>query len=253
MIKLKNFQRMWAEYPGGTSDEVKKRIGGAVDADWITNTCVVRVSRSFNYAGFPIPVQHPGFATLKGKDGKRYGIRVREFKTYLRAIHGDPAVSHAYNGEGGPPPESISGKQGIICFDVSGWSDATGHFDLWDGKQCAGHGYFERASKVHLWTVADDDSVSQSQAPQAPAAPAPAPAPSITLKDSVGAGGKNLPDDVRLVQTLLAKHGLEPGPVDGKIGPATVEAIKAFQRRFATWPDGRVDPAGRTFRELNRL
>jgi hypothetical protein len=35
--------------------------------------------------------------------------------------------------------------------------------------------------------------------------------------------------------------------------PQVVEAIKAFQRGFATSPDGRVDVGGRTFRELNGL
>jgi hypothetical protein len=243
---LKNFQRMWAEYPLGTSDEVKKRIGGAVDADWVTNTCVVRVSRSFNYAGFPIPIKQHGLSTLKGGDGKRYGFRVAELKIYLRAAHGAPAVTHSYPGEGGPPPDAIAGKQGVICFDVSGWSDATGHFDLWDGERCVNHGYFDRASKVHLWTVGDDD-VQQTGPAQAPVVIAQ------TLSGSVGKGGKNDPADVRLVQTLLAAAGLDPGPIDGDAGPATIEAIKAFQKRFATWPDGRVDPGGRTFRELHKL
>ena len=246
MTTLKNFQRMWDEYPLGTSDEVKKRIGGTVNADWVTNTCVVRVSRSFNYAGYPIPIKYPGFATLKGADGKRYGIRVREFKTYLRAIYGAPAVSHTYTGEGGPPPDAIAGKQGLICFDVTGWNDATGHFDLWDGERCVNHGYFERAAKVHLWTVGDDDA-PRSTPGQTPVALAQ------TLSASVGQGGKNDPADVRVVQTLLAAHGIDPGPVDGKAGSGTVDAIKAFQKRFATWPDGRVDPGGRTFRELNKL
>jgi len=241
MTNLTNFQQMWAEYPQGTSDEVKARVGGAVKADWVTNTCVIRVSRSLNYSGFAIPVRTPGFATLKGGDGKRYGLRVLEFKTYLRAQYGAPQVTHAYEGDGGTAPEAIMGKQGILCFDVSGWSDATGHFDLWDGERCINHGYFERARKLHLWEASDGERVAA--AAQAAA--------TRTIAASVGAGGANRPDDVRVVQALLTARGIDPGPVDGTVGPATIAAIKAFQRRFATWPDGRVDPGGRTLRELN--
>jgi hypothetical protein len=25
------------------------------------------------------------------------------------------------------------GRKGVIMFNVKGWDDATGHFDLWDG------------------------------------------------------------------------------------------------------------------------
>lgn len=245
MARLTNFQQMWAEYPQGTSDEVKKRIGGAVDAAWVTNTCVVRVCRSLNYTGFTVPVRALGFSTLKGRDGKRYGIRVAEFKVYLRGQYGAPQVTHTYAEEGGDVPDAMKGRQGIICFDVSGWSDATGHFDLWNGERAIHHEYFERARKVHLWEVSDGASTSSSTSTGTRGGP-----PRQTLTASVGAGGANRPDDVRAVQTLLAARGFDPGPIDGHVGPATIAAIKAFQRGFATWPDGRVDPGGRTLREL---
>lgn len=243
MTGLTHFRTMWAEYPQGTSDAIKARIGGAVNAAWITNTCVVRVCRSLNYAGFDVPIRAPGFSTLEGGDGRRYGFRVAELKTYLGRQYGPPQVTHAYDGTGGAVPASIAAKKGIICFDVTGWSDATGHFDLWDGARCINHGYFERASKVHLWEVSDGDAAAS--AGDGSAAPA-----ARSISASVGAGGENRPDDVRAVQTLLAARGVDPGPIDGKAGPATIAAIEAFQRRFATWPDGRVDPGGRTLREL---
>ena len=31
--------------------------------------------------------------------------------------------------------EKLKGRKGIIVFEVSGWSDATGHADLWDGNK----------------------------------------------------------------------------------------------------------------------
>lgn len=45
----------------------------------------------------------------------------------------------------------LSGKKGIIVFEVSGWSDATGHADLWDGAGCVGSDCGERASKILFW------------------------------------------------------------------------------------------------------
>ncbi len=68
----------------------------------------------------------------------------------------------------------------------------------------------------------------------------------------------NHPGDVAVVQDLLdtvpARLG---GPskllkVDGVSGPKTLHAIREFQRRGLGfhWPDGRVDPGGKTIRHL---
>jgi Putative peptidoglycan binding domain len=45
------------------------------------------------------------------------------------------------------------------------------------------------------------------------------------------------------VQRLLKTLGYDPGPVDGKAGARTVEAMKEFQRREKLPVDGRVSPA----------
>jgi murein endopeptidase len=72
----------------------------------------------------------------------------------------------------------------------------------------------------------------------------------------VGSRGANHPDDVRVVQELLNGHvgqlGLRPLLVDGQAGRKTVVAIVEFQGRVMGMlePDGRVDPAGRTWRAL---
>ena len=50
--------------------------------------------------------------------------------------------------------------------------------------------------------------------------------------------------------TLLRDRGVDPGPIDGDIGRKTIAAIREFQGSFMRRPDGRVDPNGRTFREL---
>ncbi len=249
---LGHFQAMWDAYPLGEADAVKALIGGSVNAEWITNTCVVRLSRCLNAAGYPIPLGYRGLTTLKGGDGKRYAIRVLEFKNYLRATYGAPQLSHTYpGGEGGDVPPAFLGKQGIICFDVTGWSDASGHVDLWRNDACVNHGYFHRASKVHLWAVAD--GAGGASAGGGGAASGGGITPGKTIAASVGAGGANKPEDVKVVQTLLAENGVDPGPMDGACSDTLIEAIKSFQRRFASWPDGRVDPKGRTLRELNGI
>ena len=75
-------------------------------------------------------------------------------------------------------------------------------------------------------------------------------------------GAVNRKQDVETVQEMLRgaamilrDQQLDPGPVDGAIGRGgrrsqTVEAIKAFQSRFMTSPDGVIGVGGRTWREL---
>ena len=136
MSHLPNFSTLWNNYPNGAPEEVKALIGGHVNALWITNTCVIRMSRALNYSGFHV---HPdaGMHTISGKDGLQYGYRVSEFKRYMEHHFG--------------PPQKFAGQRGIICFDVSVWSDATGHFDLWDGTQIKHEAYFNVASAESIW------------------------------------------------------------------------------------------------------
>lgn len=77
----------------------------------------------------------------------------------------------------------------------------------------------------------------------------------LTISASVGAPpSPNRPDDVRTVQRLLG--GVMPPLsvsvlVTGIINPVTINAIREFQRRFMSNPDGRVDPGERTLMHLN--
>lgn len=76
----------------------------------------------------------------------------------------------------------------------------------------------------------------------------------IQILASVGKGGSNRHDDVATVQQLLnfvpPEHG-GPDPklaVDGKFGTNTASAIERFQKIGLgfQWPDGRIDPGGKT-------
>ena len=76
------------------------------------------------------------------------------------------------------------------------------------------------------------------------------------IRGSVGKNGKNYPDDVFVVQTLLNRHRKPPEKlisVDKINGGETIQAIKDFQSSVVKLkqPDGRIDPAGKTFVLLN--
>jgi len=71
-----------------------------------------------------------------------------------------------------------------------------------------------------------------------------------SISGSVGKGGENKAADVKLVQELLKKKGQNVA-VDGDCGPKTIAAIKAFQQAEFGWQDGRIDPAGKSWKALS--
>ena len=83
----------------------------------------------------------------------------------------------------------------------------------------------------------------------------------VAISKPVGAGAKsiNLRPDVEIVQQLLNKHigRLSPHrgqmPVTGTADARTIQTIREFQKQIVglNYPDGRVDPAGKTLRFLN--
>lgn len=135
MAALPTFDQLKKNYP--TSDnpaQVKASIGGGVTEAWLgDNTCVVRMSKAFNYASgsrFAIPGSHPGLRTVKGADKLNYAIRVTEFIDFLTHKYG--AANIIKMGEA-IEEEAFFGKTGIIAWRVDGWRSARGHFTLWDG------------------------------------------------------------------------------------------------------------------------
>jgi peptidoglycan hydrolase-like protein with peptidoglycan-binding domain len=79
-----------------------------------------------------------------------------------------------------------------------------------------------------------------------------------SISRSVGRNGVNSRMDVETIQRLInANIGkISPTPplvVDGRVGPKTISAIEQFQKRVVglSFPDGRVDPNGRTLTALN--
>jgi hypothetical protein len=151
MEDLPAFKKLWDGFPRGSVEDVKTLIGGRVDADWIKNTCAIRVSRALNQAGAPVPFTPPK-NTISGADGKWHFFKVADLRTYLLKTYGPPGVVVKRSDKAVPIDASkFAGMKGIIHFDVQGWTDATGHFTVWDGTTCGDKCYFDKASAVSLW------------------------------------------------------------------------------------------------------
>lgn len=71
------------------------------------------------------------------------------------------------------------------------------------------------------------------------------------INDTVGLGGKNRSDDVKVVQTLLQRAGYTIA-IDGQCGGGTINTIKDFQKKKMKLlvADGLLTPGGPTFRAM---
>lgn len=152
MTGLPSFAAMKKAYPNHvTPEEVFKLIGGKVEQNHFPNSCVVRISRALNYSGHAVR-RGMHAETVSGADRRWYAYRVVEFERYMTSNLGPPDVMANAAGANGPTDRThFAGKRGIIAFCVAGWSNATGHFDLWDGTRCVHEDYFDKANQVSLW------------------------------------------------------------------------------------------------------
>jgi peptidoglycan hydrolase-like protein with peptidoglycan-binding domain len=48
-------------------------------------------------------------------------------------------------------------------------------------------------------------------------------------------------EQIRRVQQALQKKGISPGPIDGIMGPLTMQAVRRFQDRFGIGASGEID------------
>jgi hypothetical protein len=154
------WSQFWGQYPDYRTDPdsatVKKDIGGAVDADWIVNTCAIRMSRGLNYSGVPVPANFTGLLTVKGGDAKRYALRVAEVRKWLPHVFDKPDFDKAKKTGDAFDQTTLAELKGIIAFDIH-FADATGHLDAWDGTvfshEYAAADYWTRATRITLWTL----------------------------------------------------------------------------------------------------
>lgn len=71
-----------------------------------------------------------------------------------------------------------------------------------------------------------------------------------SLIGSVGENGQNRPDDVRAVYVLFNTILSVQLEVSDACSVELIRAIREFQQAFMSWPDGRIDVDGRTWRKL---
>jgi Type VI secretion system (T6SS), amidase effector protein 4 len=138
-----SFDLLNQNYPNFVSIETVKRLmGGAInDLDapptqqWLGrvngNTLTIRLSRTLNYSGVPVPKGAPGLRTAAGADHRNYAFAMQEMRGWLTGRFEPPTIDRA----GGPPisREASCGTKGIIAFDIH-FTDANGHLDLCDGN-----------------------------------------------------------------------------------------------------------------------
>jgi hypothetical protein len=147
-------------------DGVKKLIGGEAKDRDITNTCTIRMSHALNATGIAVPHVWEAITNRRGANGKYYIIRVANFRTWLTHKMGKPDVDFRKTAGDAFDRNQIRGMQGIIAFEI-GFSDATGHFDLWYGDKfsheaAAGKDYFALATRISLWTTGVRETVASA-------------------------------------------------------------------------------------------
>lgn len=162
MPKIPFIEMLFMYYPTGTVQDVANVVGGTVEKNLknpqytsYKDTCCIRVSRSLNYAGDPIPWAGGGIGkvrTDKGGDNKNYIYSTYDIRIYLNARYGYPQ-----NFPGTATAQDLNGLQGIIAFGYL-------HIDLWDMNKCAGHDRFGDSrianDGVHFWKT---DSILDSR------------------------------------------------------------------------------------------
>lgn len=119
------------------------------------NTCAVRMSYALNRSGLKLGTPPSPGGSITGGDGYIYWIRVSDLKPYLvqrfkgadeelqlplipASLINDLDTLTARFKERHKLANTwldskLAGRNGIVVFDVSGWSDASGHFTLWNG------------------------------------------------------------------------------------------------------------------------
>ncbi|OXI73081.1 cytoplasmic protein [Burkholderia cenocepacia] len=145
--------------PARSGERVAQVIGGSVAAHirdktnpW-RNTCAVRMSYILNESGVVVPFMSG--KTREGADRRHYFYRVRDVVSFLKVVWGAPQLI-AYPPSGGG---SLAGKCGLILFEVHGWSDASGHATLFNGRKCYDACYFNepeanyRTSRAYFWAL----------------------------------------------------------------------------------------------------
>lgn len=119
------------------------------------NTCATRMSYALNRCGIRLGKTVDSGGTMVGGDGFNYWIRVEDVKAELMArfkgfdeelvlkaipnslVDDEEGRKKLFRERVATAQQfldtRIAGKRGIVVFETRGYSNATGHFTLWDG------------------------------------------------------------------------------------------------------------------------
>lgn len=135
------FYAMWRDGVAGMGgDEIQAALKGNIKNPPITNFCCVRVSHALLAAGKPITIA----SNYRDAEGNKYIIKVATMTKYLRDTFVAPVRV---------TKDSIGRKCGIIVFHQR-FADATGHADLFNGRDGAGckyNAYWDSCDYAELW------------------------------------------------------------------------------------------------------
>ncbi|GLQ71506.1 type VI secretion system amidase effector protein Tae4 [Vibrio penaeicida] len=158
-MQLPNWETLNRNFPNLPAATVFTQIGGKVALNYeigvFKNACATRISKALNGSGgrhkIPYykavgPNGRMEAQVSSGKNKNWHIFRVKILIKYLTEKYGSPStyIPSEYKKE-------ISGKKGIIIFEVNGWDDATGHADLWDGEDCVYASYDSSAHRILFW------------------------------------------------------------------------------------------------------
>ena len=142
-----NLSKYFGEVKDLSVSEVGEKIGGKVGLNikngTFQNACAIRMSYAFNKSGKLI--SKTDGAVSSGKDKNWYLYRVADFINFLKSNYTDIEEETDIS--------KFEGKKGVIVFKDCGWSDATGHVDLYDGNQVEGSDYSNKAKSMILFKI----------------------------------------------------------------------------------------------------
>ena len=170
---LPEFTNMWKNYPDASKgkDAVVHDIGGNLEQSvnqnpdaW--NSCTIRLSHSFNYAGHLIPSKHilkkslskEVMSVKQGGDQLWYAYRVEDMKFYVQEIFGpEDGKLHVTKGGQGVSANKLPSKKLLVFFRFLDESHKpkpqwASHADLWDGSAMRYNNILEKEehSDIHV-------------------------------------------------------------------------------------------------------